>query len=66
MSYHTYCDPDMANRASEILSPKFKGRIFSEEDWSVPGQISLLAKETGREFEIHDGRNLKERKGSWK
>ncbi len=61
MSYHTYCDPDMANRASEILSPKFKGRIFSEEDWSVLEQISLLAKETGREFEIHDVSSIKGR-----
>jgi hypothetical protein len=35
----------MASRASEILSPKLKGRILSQEDSSVLEQIMQLAKE---------------------
>lgn len=61
MTYHTYCDPDMASRASEILSPKLKGRILSQEDSSVLEQIMQLAKENGREFVIYDVSSAKGR-----
>jgi hypothetical protein len=44
MTYRTYCDPDTASRASEILSPKLKGCILSQEDSLVLEQIMQLAK----------------------
>jgi len=54
MSHHVFCDPEMASRASEIFTSKFKGRILCQEDLAVLEQMSLIAERTREKLEIND------------
>jgi len=54
MSLHTACDPDMATRASELFSPKFKGRILPQEDFTALEKVSQIAHKTNEQLKVYD------------
>lgn len=56
MSQHGFCDPDMANKAGEMFSQfnKFRGRMFSEEDWTVLQRLVEATKLTDDEIKVYD------------
>jgi glutaredoxin len=56
MSQHGFCDPDMANKAGEMISQfnKVKGRIYPEEDWSVLQRLVEAASQTDDEIKVYD------------
>ena len=54
MSLHAFCDPDTATRASDLFSPKFKGRILPQEDLTALEKALQIAHETNEQLKIYD------------
>jgi hypothetical protein len=54
MSQHGYCDASTATRASEIFSSKFKGRLFSTDDWAVLQRLSESEKLKTEKIKVYD------------
>jgi hypothetical protein len=54
MSQHGYCDTGTATRASEIFSSKFKGRLFSTDDWTVLQRLSESEKIETEKIKVYD------------
>ena len=46
----------MADKAGELISKfnKVKGRVFSEEDWSILQRLSEAASQTNDEVKVYD------------
>ena len=56
MSQHGFCDPDMATKAGEMFLKfnKFKGRMFSEQDWTVLQTLVEAANFPDDEIKVYD------------
>jgi hypothetical protein len=54
MSWHTFCDPETATRASEIYGSKLKGRVLSEEHSVALQKVIEYARAQGEKLEVLD------------
>jgi hypothetical protein len=56
MSQHGFCHPDIATKAGDVFSKlnEFKGRMFSEKDWTVLQKILEAATRADCEIKVYD------------
>lgn len=54
MSFHTYCAPGTASALLQNMASQFKGRILSQDDYTVLQRIVELAIELHDNVKVYD------------